>query len=330
MFDLLLFCRPDKLLFCQGDKGKEAGNFCYPRGLAINQEGDIIVADTDNHRIQIFNQSCLLKLTIGSKGKADGKFNQPSAVAVFESQDIAVADWKNKRVQVFYPSGKFKYGFKTINEPFSIACDKDFNVIIGTTKRTVEIYTRQGSLSHNWQTGELMRPPSMVWVHSSPAGRKEVILSDAADQMVKFFSYKGQLLYKFRPTAGIDSVACHIGAVTVTDEDQILIPDTLNHTVNLYSERGLLLDQVLTPLDECGSMQACRVGPEGHIVALEFTANGPHCLKLFRFHECECHRTRPGSSRKKSETSSSRVSTPASSSDISIPEYEPDFDDNDI
>ena len=38
-----------------GKKGKGDGQFNYPSGVTLDSKGNIIVADTNNHRIQIFN-----------------------------------------------------------------------------------------------------------------------------------------------------------------------------------------------------------------------------------------------------------------------------------
>ena len=37
------------------------GQFTEPSGVAVNGQGDIIVADTNNHRIQIFDSNGRLK-----------------------------------------------------------------------------------------------------------------------------------------------------------------------------------------------------------------------------------------------------------------------------
>ena len=37
-----------------GSKGKEEGQFDDPYGITTNSEGEILVCDEDNHRIQIF------------------------------------------------------------------------------------------------------------------------------------------------------------------------------------------------------------------------------------------------------------------------------------
>ncbi len=40
---------------CFGKKGSEPGMFLYPRHLCVDSQGRLVVADEQNHRLQIFN-----------------------------------------------------------------------------------------------------------------------------------------------------------------------------------------------------------------------------------------------------------------------------------
>ena len=48
-----------KMIYHQkfGEFGVLEGQFTEPSGVAVNAQGDIIVADTNNHRIQIFDSN---------------------------------------------------------------------------------------------------------------------------------------------------------------------------------------------------------------------------------------------------------------------------------
>ena len=37
-----------------GGRGSGPGQFSTPRGVALSSDGDIVVCDTDNHRLQVF------------------------------------------------------------------------------------------------------------------------------------------------------------------------------------------------------------------------------------------------------------------------------------
>ena len=229
----------------------------------------------------------------------DGEFNNPSGVAVMANGDLVVADKKNKRIQVFNASGKFKYKFHTKHEPYSITVNSENNIIVGTITRFIEIYTQTGELLKKWRIGSANDKLSVIWIAVND--KDEIFVSDPEDNNVKCYSYKGKLLYQFEPSGG-ESLAVKPNAIAVNDIGQIILADGLNHTVNLYSEKGGLLNVIAGPVDDTGSVQALALSTVGHLVATEYTNNGPHCLKIFRYRDCECHRTRPPSSKKRTPT----------------------------
>ena len=61
--------------------------------MAVNAQNDIVVADTNNHRIQIFDKEGRFKFQFGECGKRDGQLLYPNRVAVVRSSgDIIVTE----------------------------------------------------------------------------------------------------------------------------------------------------------------------------------------------------------------------------------------------
>ena len=76
-----------------GEFGVMEGQFTEPSGVAVNAQNDIIVADTNNHRIQIFDKEGRFKFQFGECGKRDGQLLYPNRVAVVRaSGDIIVTE----------------------------------------------------------------------------------------------------------------------------------------------------------------------------------------------------------------------------------------------
>ena len=241
------------------------------------------------------NTVCLRILLID-----DGEFNEPSGVAVMPNGDIAVADRRNKRVQVFYPSGRFKFKFSTNKEPFSITVDSMFNIAIGTVKRSIEVYKRTGEPIGQWSLGPCMERVAAIWlIYNS---KDELLVSDPTDHKIKYFTSKGKMFYQFEPTGPGDIAVTPTDITSDPDTGCIVIADGLNHTLNLYTERGVFQTMLVGPTDGIGSVQSVVITPKGHLVVTEFSNNGPHCMKIFRYKDCECHRTRPASSKRRTPT----------------------------
>ena len=84
-----------------GSKGDKDGEFLHPTGITIDIKGRLIVADRDNHRIQIMQPTGEFFAKFGSKGEHDGQLNDTHGLAVLSNGNIAVADLKNNRIQLF-------------------------------------------------------------------------------------------------------------------------------------------------------------------------------------------------------------------------------------
>ena len=71
------------------------------RGVAVDEEGYIFVADSGNNRIQIFNPDGTFLRTFGRWGSGDSEFKGLEGIAVNSKGNILVADRENHRVQMF-------------------------------------------------------------------------------------------------------------------------------------------------------------------------------------------------------------------------------------
>jgi len=79
--------------------------FSLPGKVVVDPNGNLIVADTQNNRIQVFNSSGMFLRKWGSYGSGCGQFNWPYGVAVDATGNVFVADIGNNRIQVFNSSG---------------------------------------------------------------------------------------------------------------------------------------------------------------------------------------------------------------------------------
>jgi sugar lactone lactonase YvrE len=87
--------------------GAAPGQLDQPRGAAIDDQGNLYVADMANNRIQVFGPDGRSLRTIGSAGSGEGQFQEPRGIAVDRQGNLYVADTWNARVQKFDSSGKF-------------------------------------------------------------------------------------------------------------------------------------------------------------------------------------------------------------------------------
>ena len=92
----------------EGGKGSGKGEFDLPRGMCVDGNGNILVADTNNGRIEKFSPTGNFLSVIASKGSGHGQLGEPNGIAVDRSGNIYVAEVaSNHRVQKLAPDGTF-------------------------------------------------------------------------------------------------------------------------------------------------------------------------------------------------------------------------------
>jgi DNA-binding beta-propeller fold protein YncE len=122
-------------------QGAGNGQFNGPcGGVAFDGEGNLVVCDSDNHRIQVFRYSDGTHLrSIGSRGPENGQFNVPFGIAFDDAGHIIVSELKGHRVQVLRYSdgahvrtiGRYGSGNGQFDFPYGgIAVDGQCNVAV--------------------------------------------------------------------------------------------------------------------------------------------------------------------------------------------------------
>jgi DNA-binding beta-propeller fold protein YncE len=81
------------------------GDFSKPAGVAVDQDGNVYVADMLNYRIQIFDADGKFIRTFGKHGDGPGYFAMPKGVAVDCDGHIWVTDAMQNRVHLFSQEG---------------------------------------------------------------------------------------------------------------------------------------------------------------------------------------------------------------------------------
>ncbi len=93
------FDRAGELHSAFGREGSGPGTFARPKGLALDSDGHVWVADAVFDNVQVFDSEGVILLVIGSRGGAPGEFWSPGGIDIADDT-IYVADTFNNRVQV--------------------------------------------------------------------------------------------------------------------------------------------------------------------------------------------------------------------------------------
>lgn len=234
-------CKRQKMIYhCKfGEFGVMEGQFTEPSGVAVNAQNDIIVADTNNHRIQIFDNEGRFKFQFGECGKRDGQLLYPNRVAVVKSSgDIIVTERSpTHQIQVYTQYGQFvrKFGANILQHPRGVTVDNKGRIIVVECKvMRVIIFDQLGNALHKFGCSKHLEFPNGVVVND----KQEIFISDNRAHCVKVFSYEGQFL---RQIGGEGLTNYPIG-VCINDAGEILVADNHNNfNITIFNQDGTLI-----------------------------------------------------------------------------------------
>ena len=167
-------------------------NDVFSQDLAIDQDGQVLVADNGVGAVLVFESSGKLIRTIGNgKGTKQGQFKDLSAVAVAPNGDVVVAD---SRIQVFRPSGEFvreiwpqgkgkgRYG--------GLACDANGFLLATRTEKAksfIQVFRIDGGEMYSSidSHGSKMKRPTGLAVTND----RHLVVVDIASDCVRKYRY---------------------------------------------------------------------------------------------------------------------------------------------
>ncbi|XP_031830070.1 protein meiotic P26 [Nomia melanderi] len=260
-----------------GQLGPSKGQFSSPHGFCLSADEDIIVADTNNHRIQIFDKTGVFKFQFGVPGKEEGQLWYPRKVAVMRnSGKFVVCDRGNERsrMQIFTKNGHFikKIAIRYIDIVAGLAVTSEGQILaVDSVSPTVFVINEIGALCRWFDCSEYMREPSDIAISG-----KEYFVCDFKGHCVVVFSESGKFLRRI----GCDNVTNFPNGIDISDAGDILIGDSHGNRfhVAVFSRDGSLISEFECPYVKVSRCCGLKITSEGYIVTL--AKNNHHVLVL--------------------------------------------------
>ena len=99
---VLVFNNDGELVHSIGSKGQGLGELLFPNGVTITSTDLLLVTETENHRISVFDSKTGKYIkSFGKSGEEEGMFIIPRHVTTNRHGEVYVADEKNQRIQIF-------------------------------------------------------------------------------------------------------------------------------------------------------------------------------------------------------------------------------------
>ena len=259
-----------------GEFGVMEGQFTEPSGVAVNAQNDIIVADTNNHRIQIFDREGRFKFQFGECGKRDGQLLYPNRVAVVRtSGDIVVTERSpTHQVQIYNQYGQFvrKFGASILQHPRGVTVDDKGRIIIVECKvMRVIIFDQMGNVLQKFGCSKHLEFPNGVVVND----KEEIFISDNRAHCVKVFSYQGTFLRQI----GGEGITNYPIGVGINSAGEILIADNHNNfNLTTFTQDGQLVSALESKVKHAQCFDVALMD-EGSIVL----ASKDYRLYIYRY-----------------------------------------------
>ena len=123
------------------------------RGVAVHEDSNIYVTDTESHRLSKFNSDGKLVKSVGGEGGRTGQFLYPRGIALSQDKKLFVCDSYNHRIQVFNTNLKFVFCFGKagsgegeMSGPYDLTFDPaDSGYVADSGNHRVQVFSQNGT-----------------------------------------------------------------------------------------------------------------------------------------------------------------------------------------
>jgi predicted membrane-bound mannosyltransferase/DNA-binding beta-propeller fold protein YncE len=234
-----------------GTQGTGEGQFTIPRNVTIAPDGRIYVADSGNHRIQVFDQEGNFLTAWGESGAQSGQFNEPWGL-VADEDFLYVADTWNHRIQKFTLDGEWVNSFGISGSasdsdsglglffgPRSLTLLPDNRLLVTDTgNHRMQVLDREGQFiaqigSFGADLGALNEP---VGLATGPDG--SVYLADTWNGRIQRFSPELIAEHEWRVEAWTGQSINNKPYIAVDGQNRVYVTDPEGYRVLIFDREG--------------------------------------------------------------------------------------------
>ena len=222
-----------------------------PWGVAINQRGDIVVAESGRRCVAIYGLSGEKHISWGSQGLGhSGLFQNPSGVAVDGDDNILVVDSENDCIQKFTSDGKIiaavgkkGHGPLEFTYPVGIAIhpyNKKIYVADNKNHR-IQILNPDLTFSHTFGSlgsgsGQFYYPWDVAF---DSAGNVYVV--ESAINRIQVLTAEGEFLRKFGKSGQGNGELSNPNLISIDSDNVVYVTEWGNHRVSVFTCEGKFL-----------------------------------------------------------------------------------------
>jgi streptogramin lyase len=224
-----------------GSQGSGQGQLDTPRGIAVDDSGNVYVADNRNHRVEVFDSS----------GKYVSEFDKggiPEGIAIYDG-NIYVVDRNNTSVEKFSPNGTLLSSFGSpgtsmgqLSNPERIAIDSSGNIYIADTGDIQKFNSKGISISQFFANATYQCCLNVMGIAIDTSNN--IYVADLESHKIIKFSPTGSTLSEFNSTFSVPRISSTPQDVAVDTAGNIYVADTYNGRIVKLDSTGHTLSAI--------------------------------------------------------------------------------------
>ena len=211
-----------------------------PKGVAVDEDGNIYVTDVESHRLSKFNSDGKLVKTVGGEGGRTGQFDNPTGIAL-SKDNLFVCDSNNHRIQVFDTNLKFIscFGKRGSGEgefwyPSDLTFDPAGDVYVADSdNHHVQVFSQNGIFlrtfgRHGRGPGELAYPFGLYVDHDY------VYVVELGNHCVSVFYTSGAFITSFGRRGSWKGELSNPHGITIDQNGFLYVCDSENNRIQVF------------------------------------------------------------------------------------------------
>jgi len=251
------FDKNSKFVLQWGSQGAEDGNFFIEndsnfQGIAVDDNGNVYVADSGNNRVQKFTQQGAFICKWGNKGYGNGEFIHPTHIETDSNNFVFVFDndfLGSQRIQRFDINGVFLSSVNSVDLNNSVringlALDAMSNIYISDVYTgCVKKISTEGDLLLKWGTdgsgnGQFFKPAGIA---KDNVGN--IYVSDSLNHRIQKFSPDGEFLAKWGKCGGGNGEFVWPEGIAVDSNNFVFVADHDNFRIQKFTSNGVFINK---------------------------------------------------------------------------------------
>lgn len=207
-----------------------------PNDAAFDGKGNILIADSENGRVLLFDPWGRYLKEIGAKGTRTGELTTPMGVAVADDGSIFVTDKALNKIAIYDSEGYHK---RDIPIPHPMKPSASGNRVYVTTAQYIAVYAVDGR-----ELTKIGRKGKAIGEFSYPFGIAadsdgSIYVADLMNLRVQALKGNGESLW----VKGTNRVF-GLPSGLALDEDYLYVTDSFNHQITILTKQGKVIGNV--------------------------------------------------------------------------------------